>query len=499
MKIAIIEKKEETPSITDFILKKKDRYEFMFTASSFNDACRLYSQFKSDFCIIHSDEPDLLCFASYLRSKYPDVEVVIFTNKAELLSRKNSKLCLGPLTEIHKIDFCLKEKEAKMEQENIKLKVESQMKELNSITEKYIRYGMISSIIMGKVDYKWVENYFNQLLSQPEVIAILYLINVKNLSYSNKSSTSFCEDIENKMKNFSVRVFQNYLICLYLGPNVNVKSQVSSLKLIVKDTYPGKLDSKDLDVYGTEGSKTFNELLSSFDSISKNISIRNLLPSWKPLEIYNLEIKLSQEVENCDWQKVRGTLKNLGIFVKEMTDDEVVRKRAYYSHLWRQIDRTIWLNTGKLISILGKSLIDYKFSQVEQISDFNEITLEFLQELVSAMELKNPGISNKLVQKAKEYISVNYMKKVSLEHVSSYLGISSCHLSKIFKQSVGINYKSYITRIRMERAKVLLTEGNLNVSEVSRFVGYLNPNYFSQAFKQYCGVAPTDFSERRKN
>jgi AraC-like DNA-binding protein len=48
----------------------------------------------------------------------------------------------------------------------------------------------------------------------------------------------------------------------------------------------------------------------------------------------------------------------------------------------------------------------------------------------------------------------------------------------------------------MRHANLLLGEGRLNLSEIARHVGYPNANYFSRAFKEHCGLSPTEFSGR---
>jgi two-component system, response regulator YesN len=69
------------------------------------------------------------------------------------------------------------------------------------------------------------------------------------------------------------------------------------------------------------------------------------------------------------------------------------------------------------------------------------------------------------------------------------------YLSKQFVKETGEKFSHYLTRIRMEKAKVLLKSGDDNrVSEVAQQVGYgNNPQYFSQLFKKYTGLVPSEY------
>ena len=73
--------------------------------------------------------------------------------------------------------------------------------------------------------------------------------------------------------------------------------------------------------------------------------------------------------------------------------------------------------------------------------------------------------------------------------------ISSYYFSKLFKQETGENYVEYLSRVRIENAKKMLTESEASIKEISYSVGFSDPNYFSRAFKKYEGVSPTEYKD----
>jgi two-component system, response regulator YesN len=82
---------------------------------------------------------------------------------------------------------------------------------------------------------------------------------------------------------------------------------------------------------------------------------------------------------------------------------------------------------------------------------------------------------------------------LSLDKLAVQLFISKWHLSKLFKQKVGIGSKEYLRKVRLERAQELLKDGSLSIKEVALAVGYYYATNFSTDFKSLYGVKPGDY------
>jgi two-component system response regulator YesN len=90
-------------------------------------------------------------------------------------------------------------------------------------------------------------------------------------------------------------------------------------------------------------------------------------------------------------------------------------------------------------------------------------------------------------------LNTRFSEDIDLEVLSNEVGLNPVYLSRLFKEQTGRTYKNYITAIRMERAKLLLKDLQKPVSQVAVEVGYNDANYFSEAFKKYQGVSPTEY------
>lgn len=102
--------------------------------------------------------------------------------------------------------------------------------------------------------------------------------------------------------------------------------------------------------------------------------------------------------------------------------------------------------------------------------------------------------TNLLMGKVKRYLQHNYMAyDISLDSVSAILNLSSAYFSTLFKRTFGVNFLDYLTELRMEAAKDLLTDPLRSTAEVAGMVGYESANYFTRAFKKKVGMTPTDY------
>ena len=98
-----------------------------------------------------------------------------------------------------------------------------------------------------------------------------------------------------------------------------------------------------------------------------------------------------------------------------------------------------------------------------------------------------------LIAKAINFLLEHFQEDISLLTVAQELNISSGYLSRLFKEEVGIPFKNYLITMRMDKAKQMLHQSGMAVSQVAFAVGYTDPNYFSEAFRKYEGVSPSEY------
>ena len=95
-----------------------------------------------------------------------------------------------------------------------------------------------------------------------------------------------------------------------------------------------------------------------------------------------------------------------------------------------------------------------------------------------------------------DFIDAHYSRDLSLKELAGIGCLSEYHFSRIFSANVGATLSSYVRRVRVDRAKELLSTTDLPVTQIAGSVGYNTISAFNLAFKREAGMAPRAF---RKN
>ncbi|MGF7033665.1 AraC-like DNA-binding protein [Paenibacillus mucilaginosus] len=105
----------------------------------------------------------------------------------------------------------------------------------------------------------------------------------------------------------------------------------------------------------------------------------------------------------------------------------------------------------------------------------------------------------RLVQDMKVYLEEHYANPdLSLQHLSDTFGVHVKTVSRLFKDELGINFTEQLSKIRVERAKELLSFTGESVQDITARVGYLHPNTFIRVFKKLTGLTPGDFRRQEQ-
>jgi len=97
------------------------------------------------------------------------------------------------------------------------------------------------------------------------------------------------------------------------------------------------------------------------------------------------------------------------------------------------------------------------------------------------------------IGRAKDYIHEHANDSLSLRQVARVVNMSATYFSEKFKRATGINFVEYVARTRIEKARNLLENPNLRISEIAFEVGFQSLSQFNRAFKKFLGHSPSDF------
>ncbi len=109
------------------------------------------------------------------------------------------------------------------------------------------------------------------------------------------------------------------------------------------------------------------------------------------------------------------------------------------------------------------------------------------QLLVARANAEPPAIA-----RARQFIAEHQADKLSLGDVARAVNTSTFYFCKLFKKATGLNFTDYLSRVRIEKAKNLLLNPNLRVSEIAYAVGFQSLTHFNRVFKKIAGQSPSE-------
>ncbi len=104
--------------------------------------------------------------------------------------------------------------------------------------------------------------------------------------------------------------------------------------------------------------------------------------------------------------------------------------------------------------------------------------------------------SETIVEKIKRFVEENSGSELSREDIARHVYLSPDYVAKLFKAETGYFLKDYVNERKIHKAKQLLTEGEMNISEIAGAVGFDNFSYFSTLFKKSTGLSPSQYKKQ---
>ena len=133
-------------------------------------------------------------------------------------------------------------------------------------------------------------------------------------------------------------------------------------------------------------------------------------------------------------------------------------------------------------------------AMVKLLAIFAQHIAMLMNQIVVRQENAEPPV----IARAKEFIRDHQAENLSLGQVAKAVNTSTFYFCKMFKKITGVNFTDYVSRVRIEKAKDLLLNPNLRVSEIAYEVGFQSLTHFNRVFKRILGQSPTEYRGQLK-
>jgi AraC-like DNA-binding protein/ligand-binding sensor protein len=131
--------------------------------------------------------------------------------------------------------------------------------------------------------------------------------------------------------------------------------------------------------------------------------------------------------------------------------------------------------------------------QYEAVVRLLTIFAQHLSMVSNQIVVQQENTEPPVVTRAKRFINEHQTEDLSLGQVARAVNTSTFYFCKMFKKVTGISFTNYLSRVRIEKAKNLLLNPNLRVSEIAYEVGFQSLTHFNRVFKKLVGQSPTEY------
>lgn len=207
--------------------------------------------------------------------------------------------------------------------------------------------------------------------------------------------------------------------------------------------------------------------------------------------IYQKEKELLSKVKACDICAAKALLNDLLGFVlfAEGSKADYIQSRA--------LELTTLLSR---VTIEGGAPPERIFdlnhlylSQILKCADFESLCFtlqEIVEDFIRTITLPQQDPGSLAVRKALQHIAAHFDEPLSIQALGDLLGMSPAYFSSLFARHMKIGFHDYLTRVRVEESKHLLTATDYPISQIAVTVGYADQSSFTKAFKRVTGITP---------
>lgn len=151
-------------------------------------------------------------------------------------------------------------------------------------------------------------------------------------------------------------------------------------------------------------------------------------------------------------------------------------------------------DTLRMTELLRRFLDDQE-SGIQDLLQADLILLQILREVELSSSHTISATGTALVNRADNYLKINWRKSVSTAEVAGKLGCNPDYLGRIYRAATGLTITQSIHLHRIRQARKLLLENQLNIDEIAGLCGYNDLPHFRRMFRRITGMTPSNYRE----
>ncbi len=383
-------------------------------------------------------------------------------------------------------------------------KLAESIKQLNS----HINFVYLSAY--DKFDYA-VEairlgaiRYIKKPLKKEQLINLLLEINTKN-------QTDFNEQIYNNLVNHAESIkdlFENNAL-LPKNESFNIITlNGKNHQKVIEDIQD--ISSMTYCIYSDENFtsvivfnlKNFTSFIQNYPNISSGIS--PILTNYEHIDKYLRLTRIASKQKFLTGKNEHITIEENNNYLKICNQFKECEKIFELQQLIKNLKENLIKNNiivynlqsiykSIVYALIRFNLVDKDIFDISVLDEYDNID-DLINDLLNYFNKNdNDDFSELIINEVKNELINNIDKKISLSYFAKKYGYNISYFSQLFKKIVGTSFAEYFILLKMDKAKLLITNSSMPLQNIASSVGYDDYYHFSKMFKKYTQYSPTEF------
>ena len=137
-----------------------------------------------------------------------------------------------------------------------------------------------------------------------------------------------------------------------------------------------------------------------------------------------------------------------------------------------------------------------KLDDIKTIQEISDLHSQMVMDYTVRMrDLKHNANLSKTTNECLNYIYSKVNDRITIDDLADHIGTSTSHISRLFKEELGISPSDYIRNVKLDKAKNLLRFSDYTIIDISNYLSFSSQSHFSKLFFEETGMTPKKYRE----
>ncbi len=235
-------------------------------------------------------------------------------------------------------------------------------------------------------------------------------------------------------------------------------------------------------------SSGISPILTNYEHIDKYLRLTRIASKQKFLTGKNEHINIEENnnyLKICNQFKECEKIFELQQLIKNLKENLIKNNIIVYN--LQSIYKSI------VYALIRFNLVDKDIFDISVLDEYDNID-DLINDLLNYFNKNdNDDFSELIINEVKNELINNIDKKIPLSYFAKKYGYNISYFSQLFKKIVGTSFAEYFILLKMDKAKLLITNSSMPLQNIASSVGYDDYYHFSKMFKKYTQYSPTEF------